>query len=411
MTRLPTVPTPPPKPTSIALSELAIVAGMAGRNVTLSFDGFPAPTLCQLWKYCIRYAPPETVRNIYTQADVRKLAKGIDQVRLVLLHTPRLCSQVSWTIQMSISAVEGGAPQSALFYDGGSRDAEDDPGATLVLRSDEREQAAVAQWLLIAENEHPNWSAIPAALNIQSEPALAAGLMERRLSAAGVANLRNQEVLDALLAGAALIRSLDAPSFPPDLTINLVDYDLVRRLLQTHLVAGADEAFDPLAADMVSRANVYMNVKYGAGSDNPFVADYSAADHGERPGRELVTRREVSDLGNPRSRMVRRLIAYLQRQPDGYDRFRQMGLVRRPREREAWQRAEANDLIVHLRPRSAKQLRTHFERLRRLGMITAEREHGNGPWRYTLPEDLAARSNAYRNLPRIDGPAAAPSVP
>ena len=99
MTRLPAIPTPPPKPTSVALSELAIAAGLAGRNVTLSFDGFPAPTLCQLWKYCIRYAPAETVRNIYTQADVHKLAKGIDQVRLVLLHTPRLCSQVSWTIQ------------------------------------------------------------------------------------------------------------------------------------------------------------------------------------------------------------------------------------------------------------------------------------------------------------------------
>ena len=42
MTRLPAIPTPPPKPTSVALSELAIAAGMAGRNVTLSFDEFPA---------------------------------------------------------------------------------------------------------------------------------------------------------------------------------------------------------------------------------------------------------------------------------------------------------------------------------------------------------------------------------
>ena len=310
MTRLPAIPTPPPKPTSVALSELAIAAGLAGGNVTLSFDEFPAPTLCQLWKYCIRYAPAETVRNIYTQADVRKLAKGIDQVRLVLLHTPRLCSQVSWTIQTSILAVEGGAPQSALFHAGGSGDAEDDPGATLVLRGDEREQGAVAQWLLTAENGRPNWSAIPAALHIQSESALAARLMECRFSPVSVAGLRNQQVLDALLAGAALIRSFEAPSFPPDLTINCVDYDLVRRLLQTHLVAGADEAFDPLAADMVSRANIYMGVKYGAGSDNPFVADYAATDRGERPGRELVTRREVSDLGNPRSRMVRRLIGF-----------------------------------------------------------------------------------------------------
>ena len=49
---------------------------------------------------------------------------------------------------------------------------------------------------------------------------------------------------------------------------------------------------------MVSRANIYMGVKYGAGSDNPFVADYSATDRGERPGRELVTRREAGS-GQP----------------------------------------------------------------------------------------------------------------
>ena len=269
----------------------------------------------------------------------------------------------------------------------------------------------MAQWLLIAENDRPNWSAIPAALHIQSESALTARLMECRFSPVSVAGLRNQQVLDALLVGAALIRSLEAPSVSPDLTINCVDYDLVRRLLQTHLVAGADEAFDPLAADMVSRANIYMGVKYGAGSDNPFVADYAATDRGERPGRELVTRREVSDLGNPPSRMVRRLIGFLQHQPDGYERFRRMGLVRRPPERDAWQRADVDALVAYLRRWSAKQLRTHFEQLRRLGIITAEREFENGPWRYMLPENLAAQSNAYRNLPRIEGLAAAPAAP
>ena len=175
----------------------------------------------------------------------------------------------------------------------------------------------------------------------------------------------------------------------------------MRRLLQTRLVAGVDEAFDPLATAMVSRANVYMEVKYGAGNNNPFVADYSAMDRGERPGRELVTRREASDLGNPRSRMVRRLIEFLQRQPDGYDRFRRMGLVQRPPERDAWRRADVDALVTYLRPWSAKQLRTHFEQLRRLGIITAEREFENGPWRYTLPENLTSRSNAFRGLPSI----------
>lgn len=408
MTRIHTALPVPLKPSSVKLCELAIATGMVGHSVTLSFQSFPAPTLCQLWKYSIRYAGAEKVRNIYSQADVRKLAKEVDQVRLILVYTARLCNLVSWTIQTSGLAIEGGAAKPALFHCVGPCDAEDDPGATLILRGDGAEQAAVAQWLLTTGNDRPDWEAVPPALNIQAEPAIDAGLMALRLPTAGAGGVRNRQVLDALLAGATLVRSLREVPVPSDLITSLGDYDLVRRLLQARLVAGADEAFDPLAADMVGRANVYMGVKFGAGSDNPFSGDYSAMDRGERLGRELVTRREVSDLGNVRSRMMHRLIAFLQRQPDGYERFRRLGLVRRPPERDAWQRAEIDDLIACLRPWSAKQTRTHFEQLRRVGMITADREHGNGPWQYTLPEDLTVRSNAFRGLPQIQAQAAVP---
>jgi hypothetical protein len=410
MTRLPVAHPLPLKPASIALCELAIAAGMTGHSVTLYFEEFPAPTLCQLLKYCIRYAGPAAVRNIHSQANVRSLTKDVDQVRLVLVHTTRLCNLVSWTIQTSGLVLEDGVPKPALFHCAGPYDAEGDPGATLVLRGDGAEQAAVAQWLLTAGNDHPDWETIPSVECFQREPALDAGLMALCLPTASAGGLRNHQVLNALLTGATLVRTMQEAPVPPHLITSIEDYQLVRRLLQTRLVVGADEVFDPLAFAMVSRANVYMAVKYDVGSDNPFYGDYSAMDRGERPGRELVTRREVSDLGNVRSRMVRQLITFLQHQPDGYERFRQMGLVRRSPDRDAWRRTGVNALIAYLRPWSAKQLRTHFERLRRQGMITAEREHGNGPWRYTLPEDLAARSNAYRNLPRIEGAAAASPV-
>ncbi|MEI8373298.1 MAG: hypothetical protein WCJ35_10755 [Planctomycetota bacterium] len=60
---------------------------------------------------------------------------------------------------------------------------------------------------------------------------------------------------------------------------------------------------------------------------------------------------------NLRSRMVRQLIAFLRRQPNGYGHFRQMGFVRQPPEREAWQSADVAVLIDCLRPWSAKQVR------------------------------------------------------
>lgn len=155
MTRLNVPHQLPPKPTTVALCELAIAAGLTGHNVTLSFKGFPAPTLCQLCKYCMRYAGPNAVRNIYTQADVRKLAKESPAVRLVLVHAVRLCNLVSWTIQTS-SVLGDGAAQPALFHCVDSDDAENDPGATLVIQGDSTEQAAVAQWLLTAGNDHPD---------------------------------------------------------------------------------------------------------------------------------------------------------------------------------------------------------------------------------------------------------------
>ena len=157
---------------------------------------------------------------------------------------------------------------------------------------------------------------------------------------------------------------------------------------------------------MVSRANVYLSVKYGGAPDgqSPFPAEDSAGSidiRGERPPRELITRREIADLGNPRSRIVRRLIAFLQRHADGYERFRRLGLVRRLAEREAWRRAEVSDLIACLRSWTYKQVRTHFDQLRKAGMITAQREQANGSWRYALPQELTSRPTAFRGLPTV----------
>ena len=179
---------------------------------------------------------------------------------------------------------------------------------------------------------------------------------------------------------------------------------MVRRLLQTPVAAAADKPHDPLAADMASRANVFLAVKYAPelGASNPFGSSDGGMERSGRAGRELITRREVSDLGNVRSRMVRRLVEILRRQPDGYERFQRMGLVRRPPEHNAWRSAGVDGLIACLRPWSAKQVRTHFEQLRRAGMITAEREHENGPWQYELPEELTSGSSVFRGLPSAE---------
>jgi hypothetical protein len=86
----------------------------------------------------------------------------------------------------------------------------------------------------------------------------------------------------------------------------------------------------------------------------------------------------------------------------GYDDFVKMGLICRAPRRDAWPRMSANDLIGFLRRWSSKQVRTHFDRLHRAGLITAEREPSNGPWRYELPEELTSTPSVFRNLPSAE---------
>jgi hypothetical protein len=399
MTRLPVAQTLPPKPASVALSELAVTAGVVGSGITLCFDGFPAPALCQLWRYCIRYVGPDAVHHVRTQADVRKLAKVVNSVRLVVVYSPRLCTAASWVIQMSGVASERRAAQPALFCTAERAEMDEAPGPALVLRGDDNDSVALAQWLSTTENEGPDWAAIPPELIIQRNPVLDATILTANSSPGGSGALRSRAVLQGLLAGATMTRAMEEAPVTTNPTTSLEDYESVRRLLQSRIVAGVDEAFDPLAADMVSRANVYMDVRRTVGSNNPFGGSDMLIEDGQRPPRELVSRRELSDLGNVRSRMVRRMIEFLQQQPDGHERYRRLGLVGRAPQRDGWRGAEINGLIARLRPWSSKQVRTHFDRLQRTGMIAAKREQPNGPWRYGLPEDLTRRSSAFGWLP------------
>ena len=109
--------------------------------------------------------------------------------------------------------------------------------------------------------------------------------------------------------------------------------------------------------------------------------------------------REIADLGNTRSGTVRRLVEYVSRLRDGYDLFVKMGLTRGAPNRNDWSARSADDLTRMLRPWSAKQVRTHFDRLRQANLITAERDPTNGPWRYALPEQFCGIDSPFRHLP------------
>jgi hypothetical protein len=388
------------------LAELAIAAGIAGHSITLYHDGYPAPHVCGLWRHFSNLVGPDRTFQVSSHADTRKLAGSVSELRLVLVHEPRFLNPTAWTVQMADPAVES-VPRPAVFCRFAPTDPESDPGPSLVLRANPRECTLTQQWLLAGHLGRLGLADIepePNGVVTQLDPVLST-----TLSTDGIAprRFRDRQVLLGLLAGACLLRCVPRDDvLNASLTVNLQDYELVRGILQSPILGSADDGFNPLAADMVSRSNVYISVKHGAGQDGqsrfPEEGPSIQIDiRGERPPRELITRREVADLGNSRSRTVRRLIAFLQQQADGYQRFRHLGLVRRPPDREAWRRAEVSDLIACLRPWTYKQVRTHFDLLCKAGMITAKREQTNGPWRYALPQELTSRPTAFRGLPTV----------
>jgi len=182
------------------------------------------------------------------------------------------------------------------------------------------------------------------------------------------------------------------------------DYERVRQLLRCPILRPVDAACDPLATIMVARANVYLAAKAGEvrrHGNIPFGPHDDEQDRPGRPHKDPITRREIADLGNVRSGLVRRLVDYLHQGANGYEWYCRMGLVRRVPNRDGWPSFNVESLMANLRPWSVKQVRTHFDRLRRSGLITAERELGNGPRRYELPEELADAAYAFDALPPV----------
>ena len=163
--------------------------------------------------------------------------------------------------------------------------------------------------------------------------------------------MREQEILRALITGAAVIRSMahvsgQGATVGP-FTLTPDDYEQVRLLLQSPSVTPADDTCDALTKDMVSRSNAFLQAKYAETNveGNPFRANGYGLPLGNSGNRNLISRREIADLGNVRSRLVRQLVDYVRRRGDGYERFQRMGSLRQPPPRDCWQRTEIATLI------------------------------------------------------------------
>jgi hypothetical protein len=391
----------------VRLGDIALAAGLAGDSMTLCYDDFPAPVLCQIWKRLARRIGADRVFHARTQHDVNGIVRSISAVPLVFVQATRLHNALSWAVQMhNIST----GPKPLIVCQGVPDGLDESPGPAIVLRGGGRQSESALNALLqqqpaawtgpdegsTADVQIPNW------LLPLTQPS--AGEKNR-----GPRRLRDRLVLQALVRGARLYRQLEnVPCVTEEsLDVEPCDYESVRDLLRSSLIASADEPVDPLAVAMVARSNVYLQLKHTPElwQENPSFrldGDPLARLRGSRTQRELITRREIAELGNVRSQLVRQIVDSLKQLPDGHALFQRMGLMRRPPSESSWPSRSASALLGLLHQWSYKQVRRHFDDLKRRGMITADREHDNGPWQYLLPEELSASTSPFQHLPLVE---------
>jgi hypothetical protein len=384
-------------PASVLLGELTLAAGFSGRSVALCFGEYSAPVLCTLWNNLTRGFDAGSVLQINSRADLRKLEKNFEKTRLAIVHSQRIYLDTNWSINLRPRAEATQVP--AIFTSFAPDDRDGNPAPTLTLSANVSELNAVSTWLLRNELPRINWGRTqeiaqenPNASDIDSDSEILLGLGER------ISSLQDLHVVRGLMAGACLLRSANTPSSSDrNLSVTAEDYECVRSLLVSHVVSASNCPVEELAVSMVNRANVYLEVKYGGNCARLSELNDQAD---SRSNDVPITRREIADLGNTKSKLVRSLIEHLKQIRGGHDHLTSMGLVGRAPRMENWTRHTTESLCTLLRAWSPKQVRTHFSRLQREGLITANRQSANGAWVYQLPESLAAVTNRFTSLPR-----------
>lgn len=397
------------RPDSVVLCELAIAAGIAGNVLTISFKHFPGVILSEFFGHCIRGVTTPAVLRIRGRRELKTLEERMETIRLVLVDSERLLAEAQWAIQIEATRSIPGDPLPAVLCSAAPKAPEALPGATIMLHGTESEMSAVTRWRRDAGGANARSIEVEVPERVNTAPNVAAALarFERAASSTAEQQILTEQVLRGLLAGASVLRSArDTATDSTSTTITSDDYEFVRERLQRPIVGTAETECDPLAADMVQRMNIYLGIRFGRDTspDDPIWTspqEYMQLDRiaGRKPP---VTRREIADLGNTKSGLVRRLLMSLKRMPDGYGQFCRLGLLTRPPSEADWSRASPVVLASHLKPWSTKQVRTHFESLQNRNLVTASRERNNGAWLYELPEALVTSGSPFAELPALE---------
>jgi hypothetical protein len=403
-------------PAMIALPMLGMLGGSCGEPVSLLAIDYPPEVVCAVQRFLLTHLRDGQVLEIFGRSDLSRLVQADgDEIVLVIVDPHRARSSVGQGVLWSIARRRGGrSPAVLLASESGLADS---PAAMLAIRRSTDDLARIQDWLLRHSSPDPRIGAYftrSAGSTFTVDFARLAAVIAPGDGPAiwQARSVRSLETLRGLLAGSALLRRILASSDAcQEIVPSGEDYGRVYSLLQGPAVGVPEEAGDHLLVAMVRRANLYLERA-------PYLEEAArrACGKGFKQGREGfesrmiprsyraserdrgISRRELADLGNVRSELLKSLIDDVVKS-EQIGRIRSMGLVRdlaEERCRQGIGQEELRSMLVHW---TMKQVITRFHKLCRQGFIESERMPSNGPLVYQLPDELKGLPPEFKGLP------------
>lgn len=373
----------------------------------MTFRDFPADVLSRFWAAVVRALPPEQVAEVWTQADIQRLKNELHRVRVVLVYSGQdriLSSNVlDWLIELRRA---GGKPLPAVLsvY---HRNSIETPGTTLIAQGNEESCNDLRQWL----QHDTSVGVVHVEDGLQDFLSVDSAQLRSAIRQAAEGrtpfSIRDIHLVTGLSTGMIINQSLQASSVACSIPkVGPDQYAEVHRLLNERPFHVIDRPHDDVTLQMVARANAYLKMTSEDATQQPTrmggrSGSFSTLQEtipANAVRHRHITRRELVDLGDPNSGIVKRLVEYLLQSGD-YESLKKIGVEGgfggSPHIREL----DTSSLVKTIPSWTYKMVRSRFGRLQSEGLIEAQKAAQNAALEYTVPEQLVSGRSLFGHLP------------
>jgi len=297
----------------LLLGKIGIAGGLAGKPVGLTLRDFLPDFEVEIWKRITDGFPDDTIVDICSQSDVKKQRRSLENLRVVLLHPTK-----NWYEEFVclIERKRGtGVPLPAVLSRYTAKSSET-PGATLLATYQEKLGSQLTELLLqgyLAPPQKSDREEISDAELLKVSTHRLMKSIRKACEKKCNLSLKEYKILDGLVTGAAIKGRENS--------VNLKDqqnevapehYGKVRSLLQCPLLGSIQKPHDWLELAMLKRANAYMDGNVSQKTEISLFArqgdSSTTAENNQQTEARTVTRRDLVELGDRNSKILKALV-------------------------------------------------------------------------------------------------------